>query len=317
MTIGGRPWAAAFLTIAIATATVSTTHSARADTSPDSLAADSLFSEGRTLVEQSRFEEACERFQRSNKLEPSVGVLLNIGKTCYERVGKFASAYGTYRRAGDLARERNDPREADAREDAERIKPKLSYLTIALEKATPGVAITRNGAPVDPAAYDVAVPVDPGEWTVAATAPERAAWQTRVTLRPEERATVRVPELVPGADRGGRGRPQRTIAIGMEIGGGLLLATGLVFGGLTIAKWSSITDVCPGGRCANEADRRRLAPDVDSARTMGTVSTIGAGLGAAVLLTGIVLHLSAPHDQVSIEPTIGPGAAGLAATLRR
>src|SRR5687767_2391284 len=71
-----------------------------------------LFSEGRALVLEGRFAEACPRFEQSQRLEPRLGTQLNAA-FCHERQGELATAWlgyqqalGLARRAGDGERER-------------------------------------------------------------------------------------------------------------------------------------------------------------------------------------------------------------------
>jgi hypothetical protein len=106
------------------------------------------------------------------------------------------------------------------------------------------------------------------------------------------------------------------VAIGLEIGGGVVLVGGLLFGALAIHSWASVTSACPNARCPNEAVREQHAGEVSTASTLGTVSTIGVAVGGAALITGIVLHLTAPGKSVAVAPTFDRAGGGLVATLR-
>ncbi|MCX5743343.1 MAG: hypothetical protein NT062_12695 [Proteobacteria bacterium] len=54
--------------------------------------ADQLFQEGRALLAERHFAEACERFEASMRLDPeAAGVLLNLG-LCNEELGRLATA---------------------------------------------------------------------------------------------------------------------------------------------------------------------------------------------------------------------------------
>src|SRR5262249_39232692 len=50
------------------------------------VAAEGLFDAGRKLMADGRFAEACEKFRKSEELDPAGGTLLNLGG-CYERTG--------------------------------------------------------------------------------------------------------------------------------------------------------------------------------------------------------------------------------------
>src|SRR5690606_25974580 len=103
---------------------------------------------------------------------------------------------------------------------------------------------------------------------------------------------------------------------GLEVGGGVALLGGLVFGGLAMSKWATIEDACPDGHCPSEAERRRLAPEASTATTLATVSTVTTGIGVAALAAGIVLHVTAPSTSVAVVPMAAPSAAGLAGVAR-
>lgn len=286
------------------------------------VAAESLFREGRALANKGRFEEACDRFARSQQLDPAVGTLLNLGE-CYEQVDKRAAAWVAYRQAEALAVTRKDEsRAALARTSAARIEPRLALLRIARPRSwPPGLTVARNGFHVDPVALDAPLHVDPGPQSIDVSAPLHQPWKRVVALREGEEGTVQIPDLEPVApttpahvpDPGGS--PRRTVAIGLEIGGGAALATGLVFGALAFARWSSVTEVCPGGTCPSESARSRTASDADAARAFSTVSSIATAVGAVGLVTGVVLHVTAPKHRVAIAPLGARTGLGLSVTL--
>src|SRR3954470_25035714 len=74
---------------------------ARADVT-DKAGAERLFDQGRKLMEAKQYDEACEKFAASQKLEPAVGTLLNLGE-CSEKRRLLATAWGYYREALALA----------------------------------------------------------------------------------------------------------------------------------------------------------------------------------------------------------------------
>jgi hypothetical protein len=312
------------LTASVLAVALSTSSAARADET-NVVAAETLFNEGRALRDKGRFEEACERFSRSQQLDPAVGTLLNLGE-CLEKLDKIASAWGAYRQAIVLAVTRKDERRASlARRGADRIEPRLARLTITVDGSIPGLTVKRNGARVEAAAYDTPVPVDAGPQVIAATAPDRQPWQTTVELRSGGNESVRIPTLEPTspppiappppAHEPSSGNTQRTVALGFGIGGGVVLAGGVVFGGLAFARWSAVDETCPNGRCPTEADRRRHTSDVATARTFATISNVAVGVGAAAIVAGVVLHLTAPERRVSVIPLVDRSAVGIVATL--
>ena len=93
-------------------------------------AAEALFREGRALMQQGKYPEACQKLKESQRLDPGAGTLLNLA-ACYERGGQTASAWATYREAAaSAARSGRKDWEATARERAHQLEPTLSSLTI-------------------------------------------------------------------------------------------------------------------------------------------------------------------------------------------
>src|SRR5271156_1769624 len=68
----------------------------------DKVAAEALFEEGRRLVAAGSFADACPKFADSERLDPSGGALLNLA-SCYEKLGRSATAWVTYREAASAA----------------------------------------------------------------------------------------------------------------------------------------------------------------------------------------------------------------------
>lgn len=292
------------------------------------VAADALFVEGRALFDKGRYEEAADRFARSQELDPAFGTLMNLGDS-YERLGKVASAWGAYREAlGMAANQKNPQRITQARNASVAVERRVPRLTIDAGRSVAGLSVTRNGVKIEAAALGAPIPVDPGPQAIVVAAPDREGWQTTVQLREGESKTVQVPLLEPrpgvptpsppiGAPPPPlESRTQARVALGLEIGGGVVLGAGLVFGALALSKWSSVTDTCPDARCATETDRERRAGDASTATTFATVSTIASSVGVAALVTGIVLHLTVPERHVSLAPTFDRTGAGFLATLR-
>lgn len=309
-------------TLAVPLVVLSLQHPVHAQT--NAVAAESLFKEGRELLEKGQLKEACDRFSRSEQLDPAVGTLYNLGD-CYEKLGRIASAWGAFRDAARLGRARSDERRATRAEQAAgRLEPRLSRVTItAAGAATPGLVVSRSGVQVDPAALNTPVPVDAGTYTIEVSAPGRKPWTTSGEISEGENLTVPIPELEPVEPATPPPRPpppprntQRNIGIALEIGGGVVLVGGLVFGALAASRWSTVNDACPNGKCASEAVRQANAADADSASTLSMVSTIATIAGVAALAGGLALHLTAPQSRAALAPMVGPSAFGAMLTFR-
>lgn len=173
---------------------------ALAQSGSDKATAESLFQEARALVAEGRYAEACPKLLASQKLDPGVGTLLNLGD-CYENNGQTASAWAQFVEAEAAARKAGDPRRAEAAHArATALEGRLSRLTINVPAPAQvqGLEVKRDFTPIDRALWGAAMPVDPGNRLVAASAPGRKKWTMTVRIdevRPN--ATVDVPVLEP------------------------------------------------------------------------------------------------------------------------
>jgi hypothetical protein len=159
-----------------------TSNVALADPPTDPAAAEGLFEEGRKLLDAGKLAEACPKFEASNRLDPAVGTLLNLGD-CNERRGKMASAWSNYRAAESLALTRSDQKRADfARKKADQIQSKLSTLTINVLQPEPGMKVTRDGVEVAEGAWGTAVPVDAGPHVIEARATGKRTNSVKITV---------------------------------------------------------------------------------------------------------------------------------------
>ena len=121
-------------------------------------AAEALFESGVQLMKAGRFSEACPKLETSQRVDPAVGTLLYLAE-CYEKLGRTASAWATFREAESLARGSNQAdRARTAQARAQKLEPELSYLTVnvAAEAKVEGLVVRRGGAVVLPDLYGVA-----------------------------------------------------------------------------------------------------------------------------------------------------------------
>src|SRR5207244_2860760 len=101
----GAKWASPFASLALCAAMLAPARTAFAQPAGSGGSqpqADTLFAEGRDLLEKGKFPEACAKLARSEELSPAVGTLLNLAY-CYEQVGKLRSAMDAYAEAEILA----------------------------------------------------------------------------------------------------------------------------------------------------------------------------------------------------------------------
>src|SRR3954464_13366254 len=173
--------------------------SASAQSAADKAAAEGLFDQGRQAMQASDFAKACGLLERSQHIDPAVGTLLYLAE-CYEKSGRTASAWATFREAASSAAARGETeraRVASAR--ADRLQPTLSKLTIRVAPETArinGLHVTRDNTTLASALFDVAIPVDPGKYHVIASADGYQPFETDVEVAASgESKSLDVPPL--------------------------------------------------------------------------------------------------------------------------
>lgn len=170
-----------------------------------SVQAQSLFEEGRKLLQAGKIAEACAAFDSSQKLDPAITTLLNLAD-CREQNHQLATAWGTFADANRMARVSNNDKLARvASNHARKLEPRLSKLTISVpaDRQVTGLEVLRGSEAVDPASWNHALPIDGGSYTITARAPGHASWSTTRTIKVESDVqTIEIPKLAearPGA----------------------------------------------------------------------------------------------------------------------
>src|SRR5438067_1140228 len=120
----------AFRALAVTTAILFFGARAGAQSTADKAAAEALFDQGRSAMQEGDFGKACGLLERSQHIDPGIGTLLYLAE-CYEKSGRTASAWATFREAADAAdRARETGRSKMGRDRAARLEPLRSRLTI-------------------------------------------------------------------------------------------------------------------------------------------------------------------------------------------
>jgi len=298
---------------------------AHADPTPsERAAAEALFQQGTSLMQEKQYAKACEKFEGSNQLDPALGTMLRLAD-CYDRMGKTASAWAFFRESASLARTRNEgEREKIANDRASDLEKRLSKIELKVDakNAPPGLEIRLNNAAIPRASWDAPLPVDPGKQQIDVSAPERAGWSTTVDV-PEGPSlqAIEVPALAvkhapvatappPGAEPSpSHGSTQRTI--GYVLGGVALagLATSGFFTWRAYDSKQQSLDHCrpeDPSACTQEGVDQRA-----DAKKWATAATVAVGISAPMLAGGIVLLLAAPRAETAhasragLSPAVG------------
>jgi hypothetical protein len=295
--------------------------------------AEALFDQGRKLMATQQYEEACPKFAASHRLDPALGTLLNLAY-CWKQVGKVASAWTAYREAASLAHwQRQSERELFARAEAAELEGRLARLNIRVADADlPGLELRRNGVPVPPDVWGVEVPVDPGEYTIEAVAPDRSRFATKVTVQAASAAVVHVPVLekraapsVPAAEPTAPPvvAPARTAPVAAPRNhapppptaharadtGSVLPALSIAVGAAGLVAFG-VAGFFALRMEAQDAEARRICPDEEgpcsadevlrhrdrqaAAHASRSAAYVGAGVGTACVIAAIALYVAAP-----------------------
>lgn len=300
-------------------------------------AAEGLFDQGREAMRKGDFVSACGLLERSQQIDPAVGTLLYLGE-CYEKNGRTASAWATFRDAASSARAVGQLDRAElANERAERLTPVLSKLTLEVSetvRAIPGLVLRRQGQVVPPAAWNVAVPLDPGRYRIEASAPGYRDWSDTVEVSDgASRTRAAIPPLqpAPGSEPGaaeaghstGSSAPGASNALAARarqrdaapapilayvLGGAGVVGIGLgsYFGLRAISKNSEAEEQCATATLCQQSGLDLT----DEANSAASISNIAFGLGFAALAGGVVLYLTAPDpgaESPQIAASLSPG----------
>lgn len=262
----------------------------------DPAAAEALFDEGRSLVKAERFTEACPKFEASQRLDPGVGTLLNLGD-CLERVGKTASAWARFREAASMAVVSSQrDREKEARDRALALEPRLLRLAIRPSVEQAGLRIVRDGVVLDRDTWGTAVPVDPGRHAIAASAPGKVGWSQELQIEPAPEGTTRwvdVPKLAAdAAPIVSTWGAQRTVSV-VTFGAGVAAAA---VGAVLALDAKSDYDAARG-RCAANGCAEPLRNDAMSAGNQADAATALVIGGSVALVAGVVLFVTAPRGK--------------------
>lgn len=296
------------------------------------VAAQALYDEARKLVDAGNFEAACPKFKASYELDPGGGTLLNLAD-CYEKQGKLALAWSTFKEALVAAQRDGRTERIDfANQHLGKLEGRLAHLSVSVPASAlaPGTIIYVDGAALAEQAWGVAMPVDPGKHVVRAEAPGKEPFETSVEASADATGQqVEIPALADAAAGGKSAEGQvsdggavaasksgssRTLGWVLAGTGVVGLGVGGFFGLRAISRWNEREDGCVAG-CTPEAKTAG-----DEAGTAATISTVGFGVGLVAVGVGTYLLLSSSREKedaadvgskVHWVPVAGRSGAGL------
>jgi hypothetical protein len=278
--------------------------------------AEALFRSGRQLMGRGDYAQACPKFAESNRIDPKLGTLLNLA-LCHERIGKTASAWAEYVQASQTAnRLGQGEREQVAREKAAALEPGLPRVIVD-GGAESRAEVKLDDQAIGPAAFATAIPVDPGEHVVRATAPGKKPFAESFVMSPGATRTVRVlladedatgpapaPTIAPEAPPRPESSSRRTWGLVVGGTGVALVGVGAFFGVQAFSMKHTAEGECSAAGVCTQTGLDAMS----TMKTSETVSTITTLAGAAALAGGLYLVLSSTSHP---DPASARGTARL------
>jgi hypothetical protein len=294
----------------------------------ETAAARVLAVDGVKLAQNDQCGEAVDKLERAEKLKHSAIVLAHLGQ-CQVKLGKWVEGSESLRK---MLREPLPESPSPALEDAYRkaqvtlrdLKPRIPSVRIlvaAPRDAT--ISLKLDGQDVPSTVIGVALPADPGDHVIEVSAPGYLRASAPLKLMPGTNASVqlelkrdpaavdaapaptpvmqptppvqlteRTPSRVvmPEEQPSSAGKVLAYVAYGVGAAG---LGVGIGFGAAASGAENSLQTSCPNRVCP--PDR---ADELSSAKTKGTISTIGfAAAGGGAVLGTLFLVLSGPSAR--------------------
>ncbi len=313
-------------------------------------AARALAVEGLKLAKAGQCDEAIEKLDRAEKLRHAPIVLGKLGE-CLVSVGRLVEGTEALRRMlrEPLPAEPNPPL-TQAYERAQVVlqeaKQRIPSLTINVTGAAPNeIKLRVDGNDVPSTVLGVELPLDPGRHIVEvsavgyfkASAEPRVEVGDKQTVSLELKRDPNAPREEPKEPSGAtplddgqqasapvgsttmsgntaaepasvENHSSNTLAYISYGVGAVGLGVGLIFGRSAMQDKTSLDNSCPNQVCPPERE-----DDLNSARSSGTISTIGFGVAAAGVALGTVLLLTSGADSSSAQAS----AAGPRRDVRR
>jgi len=293
--------------------------------------AEALFEEAKALMSKGDYTKACPKFAASQKLDPGVGTLLNLG-TCYERQGRAASAWATFQEAALAARRANQEERARfAEKRAAELAQKLAHVVIRVGDQKATLEVKLDGTVVDSSEWGSSLPLDPGQHTIEVSAPGKRSWTTTIEVAAGTSAEsdVAVPVLsdetpthvdqqkplvaeIEPPPAPTASSPLRPIGIVVGALGIVGVGVGLGFGINAMSKNNEALTHCPMSPQCNDQLGVDLTHDAQGSATASTIAFI---VGGVMLAAGVTLFLVAPRTKHSVTATFGPFGGALGGTF--
>ncbi|MGZ3421197.1 MAG: hypothetical protein ACXVEE_25200 [Polyangiales bacterium] len=284
-----------------------------------------LFDKGVRLMEEGKCDEsppkdlakckeARDAFKRAYEITGALGALRNLAYT-EKGLGMVASAARDFREVARRAPLDPKPERhawADfAKKEVEQLEPRVPHLVIKVPERVPGLKITLDGVSLGEGAWDTPIAVDPGKHDVHAEAPGRLAFEGTTTLAEKQNKTIAI-DVPAQTNTTEKKAGNKTLPLVVGAVGVVAVGVGL---GIGYASKKKRDDSC-------DATTKLCDPQgLDDGRSLANTSTIVTGVGAALLVTGVVWYVLTPSTPAkdtatTFTPWASRDGGGLAAIGR-
>ncbi|RLB61112.1 MAG: hypothetical protein DRI90_12110 [Deltaproteobacteria bacterium] len=266
-----------------------------------------VFTEARDLYQDKQFDAALAGFEKALATSGSPNARLYLAR-CLRELGRVAEAYEqlSTTRTEAASRAQEEPHYATTRdvatEELRQLEPRIAKLIVTVPASVTGVSVTIDGSVINEARLGEALPLEPGQHELVATAPDREPVRSTLVLTAGRTKNVPLfitgpgpagpdPDKGPSSDSDGDASLRTTSFVvgGIGIAG---IAAGAVFGAVALAKKGDVEDNCDGLAC--NAQGAKAAED---GNLFGNISTVGFVVGGVALATGLTLLLLSGDDD--------------------
>jgi len=252
-------------------------------------AAEAMFEQGKQLMQTGDFTQACTKFEASQKLDQGVGTLLYLAD-CYEKLGRTASAWATFKEAASVAgAQGQEARQKLAVQRARALEPGLAKLTIEVapgNESILGFEVRSDNVAIPQAQYATPFPIDPGTHHVEASAPgKRTHTETINVTRGVSHVTLPLlTDWIPSGTPPVAGGPASSAPLGSSSSG---------------AAPVLVASPAMPAQPTNDFGS-------DQGKTQRTLSYIAGGLGVVGIGLGAYFGIAALHNNSSSKDNCQP-----------
>ena len=140
---------------------------------------EALYNQGKELIAQKKYHDACERFAASYKLDENQNTMVALA-ACHDLEGKTATAWGEYLQVAQKGR--GTPAADYATDQAKAIEPKLLKVKLDMKLVPSDVALKIDGVAYPKDVIGADLPLDPGEHDIEAKAAGKHDWAKHFKL---------------------------------------------------------------------------------------------------------------------------------------